>query len=255
MNQNVLPARLALDADLAAVGLDDLPGDVEPEPGAAGARARARGRTARRSARWCSGGMPWPVSLTSKRTPSPSARARDVTRPPGGVWRMRVGEQVGEHQLEPLADRPPRRARTGGSVERELDAPRRAPPLRRLDRRRDQRAPGRPARASSSIRPAWMRDEIEQVVDDPLQPLAVLARRVEQVGLLLGERPGGLLEAQVDGHAQRGERRAELVRHGGDQVVLQLVEAAQARHVLEHHGRRPATPPSSRVERVARGRR
>ena len=45
-------------------------------------------------------------------------------------------------------------------------------------------------------------------------------------------------------HAQRGQRRAELVRHGGDQVVLQLVEAHQARHVLEHdRARRPCRPP------------
>ena len=79
--------------------------------------------------------------------------------------------------------------------------------------------------------------EVQQVVHDPLQPLAVLARRLHELGLLLGERPDRLLGAQVDRHAQRGERRAELVRHRGDQVVLELVEPHEARHVLEDDGR------------------
>ena len=58
---------------------------------------------------------------------------------------------------------------------------------------------------------------------------------VEQVLLLLGERTRDPLETEVDRHAQRGERRAELVRDGRHQVVAQLLEAAQSRHVLEHH--------------------
>ena len=70
--------------------------------------------------------------------------------------------------------------------------------------------------------------------------------------------PDRLLEAQVDRHAQRGERRAELVRHRGHQVVLQLVEAEQPGDVLEHHRhpghlarsrRRSASPAAGRCAR------
>ena len=56
----------------------------------------------------------------------------------------------------------------------------------------------------------------------------------------------------MDRHAQRGERRAELVRDRGDQVVVQLVEAAQTRHVLQHDGRRRRRRPRLVVHRRRR---
>ena len=70
--------------------------------------------------------------------------------------------------------------------------------------------------------------QVQQVVHDALEPLALLARGANQVQLLLVERPHRLLGQQMDGHPQAGERSPELVRHGGHQVVLQLVEAAAA---------------------------
>ncbi len=85
--------------------------------------------------------------------------------------------------------------------------------------------------------------EIEQLVDDALQPLALFARGVEQVGLLFGERTCDAVDTEVDRHPQRGERRAELVRHRRHEVVSQLVEAAQPGHVLEHHGGRDDAAP------------
>ena len=98
-------------------------------------------------------------------------------------------------------------------------------------------APGSVRRRCSSIVPDSIRDRFEQLVDDDLQPLAVLARREQEVALLGRERSDRLLGDQVQRHPQRRQRRAELVRHRGDQIVLQLVEAEQPRDVLEHDRR------------------
>ncbi len=94
-----------------------------------------------------------------------------------------------------------------------------------------------------------MRDRSSRSSTICLQPLAVLARRLHQVELLLVERADALLGAEVDRHAQRGERRPELVRDGGDQVVLQLVEAEQAGHVLQDDGDAHEPRPASAVDR------
>jgi hypothetical protein len=74
-----------------------------------------------------------------------------------------------------------------------------------------------------------------------LQPLTLLAGGGDQIELSLVERAHGLLRQEVNGHPQAGERRPELVGHGGHQVVLQLVEAAEPGDVLEHH-RHPQEP-------------
>jgi hypothetical protein len=70
-----------------------------------------------------------------------------------------------------------------------------------------------------------------------LQAITLFARREHEVGLLARERPDRLLGQQVHGHAQRGQRRAEFVRDGGDQIVAQLLEPAQPGHVLQHDRR------------------
>jgi len=74
--------------------------------------------------------------------------------------------------------------------------------------------------------------QVEQIVDDRLQPVAVVARREQEIGLLGRERTHDPVEAQVDGHAQRRQRRAKLVRHRRHHVGLELVETAQPGHVL-----------------------
>ena len=40
----------------------------------------------------------------------------------------------------------------------------------------------------------------------------------------------------MNGHAQGSQWRTEFVRHGGDQIVLELVEAEHTRDVLKHEG-------------------
>src|SRR5450631_4813672 len=75
--------------------------------------------------------------------------------------------------------------------------------------------------------------QIQQIIDNGLQSLAIVARSKQQIRLLAGERTDGFLGTQVKGHAQRRKRRAEFVRDRGDEIVLQLVEAEKARDVLK----------------------
>jgi hypothetical protein len=155
-----------------------------------------------------------------------------VTAPPLGPWRiafpsrfaktswMRSGSTCAAH-----AGRP-RSAARRRAAPRSRAAPRATCTGLDLDRRQAQLEPARlDAR------------QIEELVDDRQQPLAVLAGRVDEIGLLLRERPDDLLGQQVDRHVQGRQRRAELVGHRRDQVVLQLFERQQPRHVLEDHGR------------------
>ena len=170
----------------------------------------------------------------------------DLDRSAAGAVPDGVADQIVEDQADALGideDRQHRRAdffvelysrvlgrvRLGG--DRRFDHG-----LRRQRRQRDLHLPRLDAR------------EIEQVVHDSLQPLAILASGVQQIGLAIAQRSDGAFHQDVDGHAQRSERRAELVRDGGDEVVLQLVEAEQARHVLQHDGG-PDHPALLRVER------
>src|SRR5581483_9786954 len=47
----------------------------------------------------------------------------------------------------------------------------------------------------------------------------------------------GLLQEEMQGQADAGQRRLQLVAGGGDQVALDLVEQAEARNVLQQDGR------------------
>jgi hypothetical protein len=49
----------------------------------------------------------------------------------------------------------------------------------------------------------------------------------------------------VDGHPQGRQRRPELVGDGGHEIGLELVEVAEARHVLQGDGRPGDAPPAS----------
>ncbi len=66
---------------------------------------------------------------------------------------------------------------------------------------------------------------VKQLVHDRLEPIAILAGGEEQIGLLRREWPDRPFGAQVDGHAHRREGCSELVRDGGHEVVLELVES------------------------------
>ena len=69
--------------------------------------------------------------------------------------------------------------------------------------------------------------EVEHLVDQPRQTFALLRDDAEKAFALLGV-DIRMLEQDLRKGADRGERRAQLVRHGGDEVVLQAVELLQA---------------------------
>ena len=77
--------------------------------------------------------------------------------------------------------------------------------------------------------------EIENVVDQADKPVAVADGHVDHLALLFGalvERAGG---DQTQRRAQRGERGAQLVADGGDELVLHFFQAAALRNVLKGH--------------------
>ncbi len=97
--------RLAtLGMDVAAVQVDDPPGDGEAEPGAAvGGRAGRVGAVeALEDAGLVASAMPGPSSITSMVTPASWRRARTSTEPPCGRVPHRVLEQVGDDLVHPL---------------------------------------------------------------------------------------------------------------------------------------------------------
>ena len=66
---------------------------------------------------------------------------------------------------------------------------------------------------------------------------SALSRASISSSVCLGvERADGLLQQQVQGQANAGQRRLQLVADRGHQVALDLVEQPKARHVGEDHG-------------------
>ena len=131
--------------------------------------------------------MPGPSSRTSKRTRAVGGGAAQVgRRAPCGRVADGVGEQVGEDELHAIAvdlELRQRRRHVGGELDVPLGGERRL----RVDGLVDQRA-RRDAAAAQLHAAALDLGQVEQLVDDALQPLAVVARGVEQVALLVGER-------------------------------------------------------------------
>ena len=62
--------------------------------------------------------------------------------------------------------------------------------------------------------------QVQEIVDHRLQPIAIFARGIQQLGLLIGERAGDLFGAQMHRHAQGRERRTKLVRNRRHHVVF-----------------------------------
>ena len=73
----------------------------------------------------------------------------------------------------------------------------------------------------------------EEVADQPLQPLRAAVDDREEALLLVGELARLALPDHLEEAHHRGQRRAELVRDGGDEVVLQPVELALLRHLAQ----------------------
>ncbi len=90
--------------------------------------------------------------------------------------------------------------------------------------------PGRRARRSRCVRGVQLhvgvlgRGDEEQLVDEPLQPTALVDGHVEQLGALFVGHPAVESFERVDRTEHHRERRAQLVRDGRDEVALLAVQ-------------------------------
>ncbi len=185
--------------------------------------------------RSCSaGGMPSPSSVTRNRTRPPLRPISTSTRPPSGeylialsirlvrIWRSLSGIRGDLRQAARLAhdDLDPLRRPRAQDVHHLGGDRRRVAPLDR-DAHAARLEPARP----------------EDVVHDAREPVGLARDDLEQpVALRLLDRD----VAAPQGHRRavdRGERRAELVRHGRDEVRLHLLHGPLVGDVAERvHG-------------------
>jgi hypothetical protein len=68
--------------------------------------------------------------------------------------------------------------------------------------------------------------KVQHLVDQAREPFGFLGDDAEKLGALLA-RDVGVLQQDLRKGADRGERRAQLVRDGGDEIVLQAVELGE----------------------------
>src|SRR5262249_53113849 len=91
--------------------------------------------------------------------------------------------------------------------------------------------------------------DVEDVVDEPDQAVAVAMRDLEAALRLLGDRAHGPAEDEPERALDRGQRRPELVAHGRDELGLDAVDGAAVGDVP--HVARDAAP-ARRLEVVER---
>ena len=75
----------------------------------------------------------------------------------------------------------------------------------------------------------------QQVADEPQQPVRIPAHDAEEAQLLLVQAACLTFDHQLHVAADGGQRGAQLVRDGGDEVVLHPVELSQAVVLLDLH--------------------
>ena len=205
------------------MGLDDRARDRQAEPGApAFERAAPPWKNASKTRSRSAGAIPPPVSATSTSTP-PSGLGPTVTLPSGGVWRIAFWIRLKSTRwtFSGLA--------RAGAIPRHVETTSRAGLGLHA-----HRAHGLPTSSSSRTRSivhaiaGLQARELEQVVDQrPDRDVRRHAREVEAAGLVVEDvRPH-----RVDEQRQRRDRRAQVVRDGGDEVAARVL----ARHELVAH--------------------
>jgi hypothetical protein len=85
----------------------------------------------------------------------------------------------------------------------------------------------------SSSLPASILLQIQDVVDEPDQPIRVDARDLDDVERVLREPAQHPSFEEPERAADGGQRRAQLVRDGGDELVLELLDLAALRQIEE----------------------
>ena len=114
--------------------------------------------------------------------------------------------------------------------------------MRRL-RRRVVRHVGRPPQQRHGIHglaiqwqsPLFTAVEIQNVVDQAHQPVAVSDRHFDHLALLLRPLVQRAALNQSQRSTQRGQRRLQFVAYRGDELVFHLLQAPPLAHVLERH--------------------
>ena len=75
--------------------------------------------------------------------------------------------------------------------------------------------------------------DIEQVVEDVMEPVAVFPGCDQQLHLFFREGSDLLFQEQVDGHANGGQGRLQLMGNGRDDPSFQFILMPLFRHVLQ----------------------
>ncbi len=190
---------------------------VEPSTWKKTSKTRAR----------CSGAMPMPVSAHRAWPPGRPSRVspRTVTAPPGGRELHRVGAEVHQALAELVA--------VGGEAGQLAR-------LRRLTSSPFLRASGSSVATASRMSmsdvhlgehqpdpPGLDLGDVEDGGDELEQVLALLHDDAEVLALLGGERAAQPLQHHLGVADDAGERGAQLVAHGGEEVRLEPVELLQ----------------------------
>ena len=191
--------------------------------------------------------MPSPRSETAKRTFSRTEQHGNVDRRAGRRVLDRVVDQVAEH----LQQAGPVGADDGGAVQGEVEGCLGEPQAGRLDRLGGERV------CLHAIEAEGQRVRVEltggqDVLDDARQPAGLGRDHVQQdVALLLVELDVGAAQGHR-GAVDAGERRAQLVRHGRDEVALQLLDLALGGQVAKgEDGARVEADANDREPQVA----
>ena len=176
---------------------------------------------------WSALAMPMPLSLTSTRRKSASCQASSSIRPSvSGAEFHGVRDQVHDHLGEAIRIGPDWR-KIGGDPGLERDVARLGEQAGGGGERLLDHRPWGEVRHMPLRRPRLHLGEVENIVDEPAQSLALLDDDThELLALLLIEI--GVVAQDFAERANRGQRGANLVAHRGDEIVLQLVELLEA---------------------------
>ena len=179
--------------------------------------------------------MPIPVSATSTATRS-SARARQLTRtePPSGVYLIALSIRLSSDLADGLlvGQRPASRSSSAPEVEGQVEV---------LGRRRGRGGVSTQSSSTGTTASGWWSKiswprlepgQAEQVEDQLVEPLGLLVDPLEEpdVDVLVVEGP---VEEGLGIGLDRGQRRLELVRGVGDEVLPHPLQAAELGDVVE----------------------
>ena len=180
-----------------------------------------------------SSGMPGPWSRTVMRTSLPALLDRHHDLSPRGENLIAFDSRLVTTCDEPVGIGAHDRARRTAGSSRTRDAVALGKAAVGLDRLLDQRAHVDALEVEHDLAGLDLLD-VENVVDQPHQPLAVLVRDLEQPHGRLRQLPGGAAGEQPERARDRGERRAQLVADGRDEFVLEALDALALADVDDH---------------------